>query len=93
MKIHLIKSLGVLKPVDESDLEVFNNLKTGDIYSCEIKKPRNIKFHRMFFAMINLCFQNQDVFGNVEYFRKEMCNTIGKKSEDALGTFCNGGLV
>ena len=40
MILHLIKSLGVLKPVDDSDLDVFNKLKTSTVYSCEIKKPK-----------------------------------------------------
>lgn len=77
MILHLIKSLGVLKPVDDSDLDVFNKLKTSTVYSCEIKKPRNIGFHRMFFAMINLCFQNQDVFSNIDFFREEMLKASG----------------
>lgn len=77
MKINLVKKLGVLKPVDQIDVDAFYKLKEDTIYSCEVKKPRNIKFHRMFFAMISLCFENQDVFSNVDYFREEMLKASG----------------
>ena len=77
MKINVIKKLGVLKPVDELDQKELFNLKDGQIYSCEIKKPRNIGYHRKFFAMLNLCFDNQDVFNSLENFRKEMLKASG----------------
>ena len=76
-KIHLRKQLGVLKPVDQTDVDAIYALKEGEIYSCEIKKPRNIGFHRMFFAMIGLCFENQGVFNNVDNFREEMLKASG----------------
>ena len=76
-KIHLKKQLGVLKPVDQIDIDTIYQLKEGEIYSCEIKQPRNIRFHRMFFAMIGLCFENQDVFTNVKNFREEMLKASG----------------
>ena len=76
-KIHLKKQLGILKPVDQTDIDTLYNLKEGKIYSCEIKEPRNIGFHRMFFAMINICFDNQEVFNNVDNFREEMLKASG----------------
>lgn len=77
MKINVTKSLGVLKPLDDFDIAAFSKLKSDVIYSCEIKKPRNVGFHRMFFAMINLCFQNQDIFNNIDFFREEMMKASG----------------
>ena len=76
-KIYLRKQLGVLKPVSQIDVDALYKLKEGEIYSCEIKKPRNVGFHRMFFAMIGLCFENQDVFSNVDNFREEMLKASG----------------
>ena len=76
-RINLKKQLGSLKPVDQTDIDILYSLKEGEIYSCEIKKPRNIRFHRMFFAMIGLCFDNQDVFNNIDNFREEMLKASG----------------
>lgn len=77
MKINLIKKLGVLKPLDPIDVDYFYKLKEDTVYSCEIKKLRNPRFHRMFFAMINICFDNQEIFKDIEYFRKEMLKASG----------------
>jgi hypothetical protein len=69
MKIALIKSFNGLKAAYNSDLENLKKLKEGVIYEVNIKKPRNLMFHRKFFALINLVFENQEVFDNSEDLR------------------------
>jgi hypothetical protein len=64
MKIALIKHFNGLKAAYNSDLENIKKLKEGVIYEVNIKKPRNIMFHRKFFALINLVFENQETFDN-----------------------------
>jgi hypothetical protein len=69
MKIALIKHFNGLKAAYNSDLENLKKLKEGVIYEVNIKKPRNLMFHRKFFALINLVFENQEVFDNAEDLR------------------------
>ena len=73
MKIALIKSLsGKFHCAYESDYDSAKKIKIGEVYEYEFKKVRNYKFHRKFFALINLCYQNQDKFNNFEHLRKEL---------------------
>ena len=69
MKIALTKSFNSLKAAYNSDLENIKKLKEGVIYEVNIKKPRNLMFHRKFFALINLVFENQETFDNSEDLR------------------------
>ena len=69
MKIALIKHFNGLKAAYNSDLENLKKLKEGVIYEVNIKKPRNLMFHRKFFALINLVFENQETFDNSEDLR------------------------
>ena len=66
-EIYLVKSFdGKFTPAQDSDYEMAKNIKAGDTYKFKFSKPRNIKFHRKFFALINLVFQNHHlVYGNL----------------------------
>ena len=62
-----------LKPMYNQDHDNVrqSKLKIGEVYEVELKKPRNILFHRKFFALLNLVFENQEVFdpNDFEAFR------------------------
>ena len=47
-----------LVPMYDSDLEERKKLKRGTIVTCEIKKPRNYLFHKKFFALLRLTYEN-----------------------------------
>lgn len=47
-------------------------LKTGEDVMVTIKKPRNIQFHRKFFALLRLAYENQDKYDTFEAFRHEV---------------------
>ena len=71
MKILCKKCGRYLIPMYDSDGEALTEcrLKDGEVYTVEIKTPRNIKHHRKLFALYNLCFENQDIFDNLEDMR------------------------
>ena len=55
MKVFLVKQgNNSFLPSHDSDYETLKKIKVGVTVSCEIKQPRNIGFHRKFFALINL---------------------------------------
>lgn len=54
------KSLNSLRPVDELGEAALRKLGHGEIVSIEIKRPRNIKHHRMFWALMGLVHDNLD---------------------------------
>ena len=52
MKIYLRK-IGNIYQVDSGD---DTNIKNGEIVSAEIKRPRNYKFHKKYFALLNYAY-------------------------------------
>jgi hypothetical protein len=69
MKLFAVKVGGSLVPEPES-VEDFEKIGAGEIVEIEIKKRRNIRFHRKFFALLKVAFDNQDTYSNPEHFRK-----------------------
>jgi hypothetical protein len=67
MEIYMIKTEQGLKPLYPSDLEAFNKLK-GE-YKVTVTNPRNYRFHKKYFALLNLAFANQDQFDEFTAFR------------------------
>ena len=71
MKFLVQKTMTGLIPVFNSDHDKLkeSKLKLGEIYEVEIKKKRNYQFHKKYFALLNLCFENQEVFESIEDLR------------------------
>ena len=86
MEIYVKKQFGVLCPADAGNEELLEALKPGE-YKAVITKPRNIKFHRKFFALLNFAFEqwdpdslyykNQPVQKNLDRFRKDITILAG----------------
>lgn len=47
-----------LTPLTDEDYEAKKRLKMGDIVRCQIKRPRNLRFHKKFFALLSLTYDN-----------------------------------
>lgn len=78
MKITLVKTLSnTFKPAFEWDYEAAKKIKAGKEVECEIKQPRNYQFHKKFFALVNLVFQNQERYNNIEHLRKDLIIASG----------------
>jgi hypothetical protein len=89
MEISLTKTLnGTFKPTYDSDYEAAKKIKVGEEQIFKTTKQRNPKFHRKFFALINMVFQNQERFNNMEILRKELIIEAGYYTEytDLHGT-------
>lgn len=74
-------------PAFESDREAMSRIKQGAIVRCAIVQPRNVKFHRKFFALLNLAFDSWEppdaefrgmpVQKNFDRFRKDVVIAAG----------------
>jgi len=60
MKLLVKKTNGGLKPMYESDYEIYSKIPLGEEFEIEYKKVRNLKFHKKMFALFKLCFENQE---------------------------------
>lgn len=78
MKIALIKQLNnTFKIAYNSDYENAKKIPLNEPIEFEFKKVRNYKFHKKFFALINLVFDNQEIYNNIEHLRKELIIASG----------------
>lgn len=71
-EIYLVKKGIYLIPAMDSDKEEFNKLKNGETYRFKFSRPRNVKFHRKFFALINLVYQNQEHYTSADHLRYDL---------------------
>jgi hypothetical protein len=77
MKILLKNTLTGLVPLYGSDHDGRKRLKVGETYEAEIKRPRNVDFHRKFFALLNLGHSNTELDMPFEAYRKYMTMKAG----------------
>jgi len=78
MEIYLVKQLdNTFKVAYDSDYENLKKIKPLAMIKCEISQPRNIKFHRKFFALIKMVYQNQERYNNIEHLRKDLIISAG----------------
>lgn len=85
MKIKLLNTVQGLKPLYDEDFDEKKKLKIGGIYEADVKKARNLQFHKKFFALINCAweYQNEKV---VEFFHHNK-DAFRKTVEIAAGLY------
>ena len=66
MKIRLKKWNGGLIPFDDEAREVLAKKKHGEMVEADIVTPRNYEFHKKFFLMLNLVYDNTDEFKSLD---------------------------
>lgn len=78
MKLTIVKQQdNSFKVAYDSDYETLKKFKVGDLLECEIRKPRNYKFHKKFFALLNLVYQNQEIYNNIDDLREDLTVASG----------------
>ncbi len=54
------KDLGCLRPVNSQADDVLAKIKLGDVAAVEVRKPRNLGHHRLYWALCTLVADNMD---------------------------------
>ena len=67
MRLYLKKDSLGLHGSNQADQDKLDSLKDG-YYRVDLNRPRNVLFHRKFFAMINIGFSLQDEFKTLSSF-------------------------
>ena len=62
----MVKHLGALRPTDEQGVEVLRKVWSGESIKCTITRPRNIRFHNKFFAMLGIVLKNQEHYKSMD---------------------------
>lgn len=77
MKFYAKNTLSGLVPMFPADLDQKRKLKLNEEYEVSVKRPRNIKRHRMFFALLNLAHQNTQMELPFETYRRWLIMKAG----------------
>ena len=77
MEILCRNTLQGLVPLYPSDFDNKRKLKLGHDYVCEVRNPRNIGFHKKFFAMLNIGHENTALDMPFDVYRKYMTVKAG----------------
>ena len=82
MELTLIKQFdNSFKLAYDSDLEKAKKLKPNSILKCKITRPRNVGFHRKYFALIEMIYQNQSHYKNRGHLRIDLQKSAGFYTE------------
>lgn len=60
MRVLCYKQLGALRPADDAGRDALAKIGNGEIVSVEVKRPRNIRHHRMYWALLSIVHENLD---------------------------------
>ena len=60
------KTLGGLRPTDEAGESVLRKVGLGEVVAVDVKRPRNVRFHRKLFAMLHVILANQDHYKSLD---------------------------
>jgi len=71
------KDFGRLVPADDAASAVLQKIKHGTDVQVEIKRPRNIKHHRKFFALMQLVYQNQEHYDSIDHLVAALKTAVG----------------
>jgi len=77
MKLLVQKTPRGLLPVYDSDMEIYCKIPMNEEFEIEYVKKRNLKFHKKFFALLKLAFENQSDYRLLEDLRRDVIITAG----------------
>lgn len=91
-ELYLTRTLNGFTAADDAAREAIRKIKHGKIVLADVRKPRNIKFHRKFFAMLNLVWAATGQWQTVEHLLDDVKMAIGH-FEKRQYTNCKTGEV
>jgi hypothetical protein len=77
MKLFLKNTISGLIPLYPADFDEKRKLKLGEDYEADIRAPRNLGFHKKFFALLNIGHENTKLDMPFETYRKYMTVKAG----------------
>lgn len=76
--LHLTRGKSLaLYPADQAAEETLKRFAPGELVPVEVWKERNARFHKKYFALINLVYQNQEDYKNETSFRAAVTVAAG----------------
>lgn len=76
-RIFLRRTLTGFMAADADAAEAVKNFKVGQIFRADVVRPRSYTHHKLAMALLQLTFENQDVYDDFEIFRKAVAREAG----------------
>jgi hypothetical protein len=80
MKFVCRKQLGSLRPVNDAGEQCLSGIANGDLVMVEVKRPRNIQHHRLYWALVTLVWQNQERYPTAEDLHEAIKISVGLRT-------------
>lgn len=61
-----VKTIGGLRAADDDAEEILSKWRLGDARMVDVTKPRNLKAHRYYWAMVGIVYRNQETYPSRE---------------------------
>jgi hypothetical protein len=86
MKFLCRKELGKLVPVDEAGADAMRKIKHGSIVQIEMKQPRNVQHHRLYWALVTKVWENlpEEIYPDAETLHERLKVAAGIRTEFTL---------
>lgn len=81
MEVWMKRGLKGLEVCDEAGAETLRRIKQQDVVKVAITKPRNVRFHRKFFALLNLVWSASGEWQSIEDLLVELKVRLGLVKE------------
>jgi hypothetical protein len=82
MELLVVKTInGLLKPAFDEDKEKFSQFPKDGYFEIKYTKKRNVRFHRKFFALLKIAYENQSDYRLMEDLRRDLIITSGHYDE------------
>lgn len=76
---------GDLRPATDDGRDKVKRWKVGDVVVCEVRRPRSQKFHRLYFGLLNMVYENsewcEETWPKFERFREAVQMQAGHFEE------------
>lgn len=78
MELYVVKTInGLLKPAFDEDKEKFSQFPKDGYFEIKYTKKRNLRFHKKYFVLIKLAYENQEAYSCIERMRKDIIKHAG----------------
>lgn len=84
--VMLVKRLNGLHAANDHSAELIRSLVQGEVVRATIRKPRNVQFHRKFFALLQLVHEATDAWPTVEALLIDLKFRLGHVESVQLST-------
>lgn len=81
MKLLMSKQFSTLRPVDEAGEDALRKIKNGALVQVEVKQPRNVQHHRLYWALMSLIAENTDRYPDAETVSDAVKISVGLRTE------------